>query len=288
MLGHRARRMAWEGAAGDRRRRRCLLERAAELKQQLVGFAQHAPRIRKQLTKALARPLGTAVTTDEAMLINVIDRFVLQARLPDGCTVVEQFAGKHRRLATICPRSERVHLLRVAAELAVEHPELMLRNPAKVARAWEFRRRERACVVEFFGTDFVVLPGCQVRPRLERFWDWRQRALARSALAAAARPLPPIGYHVRDVGMSPPRILRRAVTTRLKGSPFSRTSGRSKRRSTTHSSPTIAVTGGRSPGIYGACSTSRASTGLATPRPCCAIASRISFPRTAVSGHRLW
>jgi hypothetical protein len=226
-----------------------LLERAATLKGQLVTFAERTPRVSKHLGAELARQFGDTMITDESRLINAIDHFVLQHRLPDGRSVVEHFVGSHRELTDtdceillgwhdvvdgvfqvdtnddgrvdavnvidelpyqiranagpavlsrlrpgdflvgrivplddgwmlsgaqgIFPATDKPHLLRTAAAAAMAHPELVLRNPAKVARAWEIQRRERDCFVEFFGADLVVIPGPHLQDRWDEFWDWR-------------------------------------------------------------------------------------------------------------------
>ena len=50
-------------------------------------------------------------------------------------------------------------MLRVAAQLATEHPRLVFRNPEKVALGGELQHKQRALFIEFFGTDLVVVSG---------------------------------------------------------------------------------------------------------------------------------
>jgi hypothetical protein len=83
-----------------------LIERSAELKGQLVDYAQ-GPRFDRQLTAALLEAAGPHRTLDEAMAISVIDHFALQRRLSDGRTVVERFAAARPDL----PAAEREMLL---------------------------------------------------------------------------------------------------------------------------------------------------------------------------------
>ncbi len=81
--------------------------------------------------------------------------------------------------------SGRAAMLRVAAELATEHPRLVFRNPGKVAQGWELARRQRALFIEFFGSDLVVVPGSEVASRMNGFLTWRtRRALAETRSAA--------------------------------------------------------------------------------------------------------
>jgi hypothetical protein len=81
--------------------------------------------------------------------------------------------------------SERAAMLRVAAELATQHPRLVFRNPGKVAQGWELARKQRALFIEFFGSDLVVVPGPEVASRMNGFLTWRtRRALAETRSAA--------------------------------------------------------------------------------------------------------
>ncbi len=69
-----------------------LIERSADLKRDLVRFAQ-GPRFERSLTAALLEAAGPEGELDEAEAISVIDRFALQHRLPDGKTVVDRFVA---------------------------------------------------------------------------------------------------------------------------------------------------------------------------------------------------
>ena len=69
-----------------------LIERSAELKRDLVDFAE-GPRFERSLTAALLEAAGPEGELDEAGAIRIIDRFVLQHRLPDGKTVVDRFVA---------------------------------------------------------------------------------------------------------------------------------------------------------------------------------------------------
>jgi hypothetical protein len=69
---------------------------------------------------------------------------------------------------------------RVAAELALEHPGLVFRNPDKVAQGWEPQRHERERFVQFFGSDTIVLPGSQISARLNEFRQWHTREVVRA------------------------------------------------------------------------------------------------------------
>ncbi len=83
--------------------------------------------------------------------------------------------------------SERAAMLRVAAELATEHPWLVFRNSEKVTQGWELARKQRALFIEHFGSDLVVVPGSEVASRMNGFLTWRtRRALAETCSAAGS------------------------------------------------------------------------------------------------------
>jgi len=65
-----------------------LIERAAELKRDLVGFAC-SPQMKRSLAAAMAKADLEELEEDD--VIDIIDRFALQYRMRDGRTVVDQF-----------------------------------------------------------------------------------------------------------------------------------------------------------------------------------------------------
>jgi hypothetical protein len=69
-----------------------LIERSSDLKRDLVQFAQ-GPRFDRPLGDALLEAAGPDRELDEFKMIGIIDRFVLQHRLPDGKTVVDRFVA---------------------------------------------------------------------------------------------------------------------------------------------------------------------------------------------------
>lgn len=239
-----------------------LIERCGDLKGELVTLAQSS-RWSKQLNKALRKEFGATVVADEEKLINFIDRFVLQHRLPDGRTLVEHFVANHPELSpreretllawqhpvegifeverldgdalvavnlideltyrirsnmgraalrqfplgsfllgrivpvgdewllsgaqAVLPEDRRAQVLRIAAEQALRHPELLFRNRARLARAWEMQRWERERFIEFFGDDLVIIPGSEVSARMQEFWEWRLR-LTMNASTGGTKP----------------------------------------------------------------------------------------------------
>jgi hypothetical protein len=69
-----------------------LIERSADLKRDLVRFAQ-SPRFERALTDALLKAAGPDGELGEGVAIAIIDWFALQHRLPDGKTVVDRFVA---------------------------------------------------------------------------------------------------------------------------------------------------------------------------------------------------
>jgi hypothetical protein len=72
-----------------------LLERAAELKGELVAFAQ-GPRFARRMDVALFEAADDDGFLDEGTAIYAMDRFMLQRRLSDGRTVLERFVAQRR------------------------------------------------------------------------------------------------------------------------------------------------------------------------------------------------
>ena len=83
-----------------------LLDRAGDLKGELLGFAR-GPRFSKAFRKKVTERFGRIVAADEDKLIDFMDWFVLQHRLPGGRTVVEDFVTARTDL----PDAERRLLL---------------------------------------------------------------------------------------------------------------------------------------------------------------------------------
>jgi hypothetical protein len=121
-----------------------LIERSAQLKRDLVGFA-YSPRFERSLTSAMLEAAGPEAELDEAEAIGVVDRFALQHRLPDGKTVVDRFIASRPDLTV----AEREILLGVDAVFRkilrkphftwAEHGEALLRR----RKAWYYEREPR-------------------------------------------------------------------------------------------------------------------------------------------------
>ena len=80
------------------------------------------------------------------------------------------------------PKKEREAVYRIAAGLAMEHPELVFRNPHLLERGWELQRSDRDRFVRFFGTDMVLIPGTALGERMQEYATFsRDEVLAQLA-----------------------------------------------------------------------------------------------------------
>ncbi|WP_371480257.1 hypothetical protein [Kitasatospora sp. NBC_00315] len=77
-----------------------LIERSAELKGELVAFAQSA-RFDRWLTPLLLEAAGPERRLDEGDAIRITDHFILRYRLPGDTTVVDRFVGSRRDLSEV-------------------------------------------------------------------------------------------------------------------------------------------------------------------------------------------
>jgi hypothetical protein len=87
--------------------------------------------------------------------------------------------------ARVVPAASSAEAHRTAAELAVRHPALALRDPERVARAWELQREDRRWFVAFFGSDLVVCAGSELAGRMRAYGEFRMRE-ARDAEGTSA------------------------------------------------------------------------------------------------------
>ncbi len=261
-----------------------LVERSGPLKAELLTFSRHLRYDDARRAVLSAHGVEGCVTTPEAeaRLINALDALLLQHRLRNGQTIVEQFVAArpglpaperemllgwrdvvegifevgHRDgdalvvtnlldelayrvrsnmgpdtfrsvrprsfiLARLVPvgddwlvsgvlrpvgRRGREALYKVAADFAMDHPELVFRNPDLLERAWELQRADRERFVRFFGADLVRVPGAELRGRMRDYYAF-SRGEVLAGLAArqetgtsANRTLPDLDY--------PPRLVQ--------------------------------------------------------------------------------
>jgi hypothetical protein len=252
-----------------------LLKRSSDLKTEIIDFS-HQRRFVRAARRAAEERFGQFPVLDEEEAINFQDWFALQARLPDGRTVVETFVAEHPDLSeeersmllgwrdvveglfevkrrhgvaillhnlvddleyrahanvgpaifsqmprgsflvarlipigdewllsgasTVLPAQGRPEVYQMAVELSTRFPEMVFRNPEKLARAWELQREERQCFIDFFGADLVVLPGHEVEERMRAYHRYR----AYEARDAEGKTVLERAQEVH--GMTPPEI----------------------------------------------------------------------------------
>ncbi len=71
-------------------------------------------------------------------------------------------------LATL-PATEQEAAYQMATRIALQHPELVYRNPAKLELGWKLQRENQAAFVTFFGSDMIVVPGRELAERMQAF-----------------------------------------------------------------------------------------------------------------------
>jgi hypothetical protein len=127
----------------------------------------------------------TGTERDAVVLVNVLDELTYRTKsnmggrafqpLKKGMFVVvrlvplagDWLVSGHM---AVYPASERDHMLAVAAEQAMRHPEAVFRNPAKLAEARRQLAEQQKIFTDLFGADLVVVPGSEVPATVEVFY----------------------------------------------------------------------------------------------------------------------
>ncbi len=89
------------------------------------------------------------------------------------------------------PKSDRVAIHCTACEMAMRHPKWAFRNPDKLARARQQQSAEHDRFVQFFGADFVVIPGAQLTERMRSFYTFCRDQVVAELAASGKRPKHP-------------------------------------------------------------------------------------------------
>jgi hypothetical protein len=89
------------------------------------------------------------------------------------------------------PKSDRVAIHCTACEMAMGHPNWAFRNPDKLARARQQQSAEHDRFVQFFGADFLVIPGAQLTERLRSFYTFCRDQVVAELAASGKRPKHP-------------------------------------------------------------------------------------------------
>jgi hypothetical protein len=87
------------------------------------------------------------------------------------------------------PKSDSVAIHRTACEMAMLHPKLAFRNPDKLARARQQQSAEHDRFVQFFGADFVVIPGAQLTERMRSFYTFCRDQVVAELAASGTGPM---------------------------------------------------------------------------------------------------
>lgn len=73
----------------------------------------------------------------------------------------------------LLPDAPRDEVYLAASEIAMRFPEMVFRNPEKLARAWELQREERQHFLDFFETDLVIIPGHELNEEMQDYLEFR-------------------------------------------------------------------------------------------------------------------
>lgn len=268
-----------------------LIERSGDLKGELLEYAI-GRRFARAYRQAQERRFGRAPVVEEAELINFLDWFALQERLPGGGTVVEHFVTDHPELTeeeralllgwrdvvegifevqrrdgealvvvnlvdeltyrvrsnmgpaifrqmprrsfiatrlvpiadewllsgmtSVLPAASRAEVYRSTGEFAAQHPELVFRNPEKLALARQLQQEEHRNFIAFFGADLVVLPGHEVAERMRAYGHFRNyQVLDEQGKSAADRSLEAYGVAPPELDFPAPAEFSEAETIGL-------------------------------------------------------------------------
>lgn len=85
------------------------------------------------------------------------------------------------------PKSDRAAIHHTACEMAMRHPKWAFRNPDKLARARQLQSAEHDRFVQFFGADFVVIPGAQLTERMRSFYTFCRDQVVAELAASGKR-----------------------------------------------------------------------------------------------------
>lgn len=116
-------------------------------------------------------------------------------------------------ISSVYPAAYRDDVYRAAANLALQNPALVFRNPEKLAQAWALQREERRSFVEFFGADLVVLPGSEVEERMRAYMHFRTHEVRdENGTSAADRSRDLYGAEPPEVDFTLPADMTEAET----------------------------------------------------------------------------
>jgi hypothetical protein len=94
------------------------------------------------------------------------------------------------------PAEQRDVILKIAADAATRHPELVFRNAERLARSWEMQAAERAAFVDHFGDDTVILDVDDAAGRLMEYSAKRYSGARVDPMASILESVPPWAHTV--------------------------------------------------------------------------------------------
>jgi hypothetical protein len=161
---------------------------------------------------------------DELVLTNLLDELVYRVRSNMGPDTFRSLRPRSFVIARLVPlgdgwlvsgalhpvgRRGRHSVYKAAARLALERPELVLRNPQHLERARELQRVDRERFIRFFGTDLVRVPGAELRDRMGGYYAFSRREVLAEL---ESRQQAPVSDPQRELDLDYPAALTQSVT----------------------------------------------------------------------------
>jgi hypothetical protein len=146
---------------------------------------------------------------DALILINLLDELTYRVRSNLGRKALRPFkkgmffVGRIVRVGedwmvsgnpAMFPASTRDQMLAVAAEQALRHPELVFRNPDRLADARRVAAQHHQVFLERFGTDLVVVPGDEAPGTMEEFHRGVAEHAGNAGVDGEPPAIPPIDF----------------------------------------------------------------------------------------------
>lgn len=162
------------------------------------------------------------------VVVNLVDELTYRVRSNMGPAIFRQMPRRSfiaTRLVPIAdewllsgmtslfPAASRAEVYRTTGEFAAQHPELVFRNPEKLALARQLQQEEHRNFIAFFGADLVVLPGHEVAERMRAYGHFRNyQVLDEQGKSAADRSLEAYGVAPPELDFPAPAELSEAKT----------------------------------------------------------------------------
>jgi hypothetical protein len=152
-------------------------------------------------------PFEVTGRADQALVaVNLIDELEYRIRANVGPAIFDNFPPGSFLVTRVVPvgdewlisgqpvslpAEQRDIVLQVAADAALRHPELVFRNPERLAGGWERQAAEREAFIDHFGSDTVILAVDDVAERLGEYGAKRYSGAGADPMAAIVDSVPP-------------------------------------------------------------------------------------------------